>query len=157
MKSLIIYYSKTGNTKTVAELIKNQTNSDIEEITEKKSRTGILGYLKSGYEAMRKKTSEINNLTKDLKDYDLIYIGSPVWGWNLVPAIRSFLNDYKIDSKKLALFCTMGGSGNKKLFSQIKSLTTNCNFIGEVAIKEQELKDKDSLNKKILDWVKTVK
>ncbi len=53
-KTLIVYYSRDGNTKKVAEKLAEQMSCDIIQITEAKSRKGILGFLKAGMESFPK-------------------------------------------------------------------------------------------------------
>ncbi len=88
MKTLVVYYSRTGTTKKAAEIAAKELNADMEEIVDEIKRKGILGYIKSGSHALRKKLTKIEKLEKDAKDYDLIIIGSPVWANNMPPAIR---------------------------------------------------------------------
>ena len=59
MKILIAYYSRTGSTKIVAEKLMAMTGADIEEIKDKTDRSGIIGYMRSGREAMKKILPEL--------------------------------------------------------------------------------------------------
>lgn len=59
MKILITYYSRTGNTKNIAEKIKKTLNCDIEEIKEKVNRLGIWGYIQSGRESCDRRNSNL--------------------------------------------------------------------------------------------------
>ncbi|MCX6795968.1 MAG: NAD(P)H-dependent oxidoreductase [Candidatus Falkowbacteria bacterium] len=127
MKTLIVYYSRTGTTKKVAEALKarfaNLTICDIEEIISIKNRQGLIGYLLSGYEAMREVPAQIKPLTKNPADYDLIIIGTPVWGYNISSPIRAFLNKNKDQLKKVAFFATCGGSGQERTFQRMADVS----------------------------------
>ena len=96
MKILVIHYSKTGNTKYVAQKIAEQLNAELSEITDKKNRKGKLNFLKSGYESIREKLTEIE-VSKKIDNYNFVIIGSPVWAGKIPPAIRTFLvkNDFR--------------------------------------------------------------
>jgi flavodoxin len=133
MKNLVLFYSRTGNTKFVAELIAKQLNADTEELVDKTDRKGAMGWIKSGRDAMRKKSTEIMPLKKDIKRYDLIIIGQPVWGWTMVPAIRALCQKHEFLGKKVALFCTMDGSGDKKCFEDTIALMPKAKIVATQA------------------------
>ena len=111
MKTLVVYYSRTGNTKMIAETISESLDCDIEEIVDKEKRGGILGYLKSGYEASRNKLSIIEDPKHDLSKYDLLIVGTPVWAGKMSVPIRTYLHQNMEKIPLLACFCTAGGSG----------------------------------------------
>ena len=73
-KILVVYYSRTGNTRRVAEAISKEIGCDIEEIFDKKNRKGIIGYIRSGKDAVRKNITEIHDLTTETNHYDLILV-----------------------------------------------------------------------------------
>ena len=84
MKALVVYYSKSGNTKAVAELIAGAASADLESLVEVGvSRKGLLGYLSAGRGGMFKKKSKIQAPSKAPNDYDIVFVGTPIWGWNL--------------------------------------------------------------------------
>lgn len=127
MKSLIVYYSRTGKTKKVAEFIKEELNGEIEEITSLKNRNGILGILLSIYESLFKKLTPIKEIEKDLKNYDLIVIGTPIWAGNFSSPVRTFIVKYKdiLKTKDVILFCTYGlemKGDIKDLFRLVKDI-----------------------------------
>ncbi|MEM4267500.1 MAG: flavodoxin [Candidatus Woesearchaeota archaeon] len=135
MQTLVIYYSRTGNTRLVAEMIAKELNADIEEIVDKTSREGVLGYLRAGRDAIRKKMTRIESIKKKPEKYDTIIIGQPVWGWTMVPALRTFLSKYDIGRKRVALFCTMGSSGDKKCFAETEKMIPNAEIIAKIGIR----------------------
>ena len=120
MKTLVVFYSRTGNTKKVAEEIAKILNADIEEIIDKKDRKGIVGWLKSGRDATFKKSAEIE-FVKNPIDYDLVIIGTPIWAFTMTPAIRTYLSENKF--KKVAFFSTSGGSEGKKIFNEMEKIS----------------------------------
>ena len=126
MKTLIIYYSRTGTTKKVGDLIASKLDADIEEILDVKSRKGALGYMRSGKEAMKRMLGDIQEIKKDVKDYDLIIIGTPIWSWNMASPVRAYLEKIKEDVPQVAFFCTMGGSGDDKAFKEMEDI---CNTV----------------------------
>lgn len=123
MKILTVFYSRTGTTKSVAELISNGLKSDKEEIIDMADRSGVMGWLKGGRDAKQKKLTKIKPIQKDPSKYDLIVIGTPIWAWDLVPAVRTYLTDNKSKIKKIAVFCTEGSSGHETAFKTVEEIT----------------------------------
>lgn len=134
---LVVYYSRTGATKKIAEHIAKELNADIEEIIDQKNRKGILGYLRSGYEASRRKTTEIKDIRSKIPNYDIVIISTPVWSWNMSSPVRTVLMRYKF--KRVALSCTMGGAGDKKAFAEMRILLLGAEVIAEASIQTKEV------------------
>ena len=110
MKSLVVFYSRTGKTKEAGKAISLNLKSDIDEIIDDKSRKGIFGWLGGGRDALREKLTKIR-YKKNPIDYDLVVIGTPVWAGRMTPAIRTYLSKNKF--KSIAFFCTCGGNKGK--------------------------------------------
>lgn len=121
-KTLVVYYSLTNHTQKIAQLIAQGVGADIERILDVQSREGVLGYLRSGRESMLQRTSQIQPVKEDPSDYGLTIIGAPVWSWNLSPPMRSYAIAQKSKFKRVAFFCTEGGSGGARLFRQLQTL-----------------------------------
>ncbi len=155
IKVLVVYYSRTGITKKVAEVISEKLNGRIEEIKDKKNREGIINYMLSGYEAVKGKAPEIREMTENPGDFDLIVIGTPVWAANMASPVRTYINKQKKYIKDYALFCTYKGSGANKAFEKIK------NELGKEPIATMDIIDKeinnDSYLNKITEFIKKVK
>ncbi|WP_430650081.1 flavodoxin family protein, partial [Bradyrhizobium liaoningense] len=73
---LVVYYSRTGTTRKVAQSLSAALSCDSEEITEAGSRKGIFGYLRSAVEARRQIPSRIAATVRDPSLYDLVVIGT---------------------------------------------------------------------------------
>ena len=79
MKSLVIYYSRTGNTKFVAEEITAELGAYIEEIVDLKSREGRPGWLSATRDGTGNRQTNIAETKRYPTNYDLIVVGTPVW------------------------------------------------------------------------------
>ena len=122
MKYLIVYYSRTGNSANIAKKLSAELDSSIEKLEDNRNRSGFGGYMISGWEALRKKTPEINATTTDPAKFDMVIIGTPVWAANMSSPVRTYINKYNKYIENYALFCTYKGSGAEKTFSKIKKL-----------------------------------
>ena len=96
--------------------------ADVEELVDNTSRKGIIGWLKGGRDAVKKFMTVISPAQKDPAQYDLVVVGSPVWAGTMAPALRTYLTQQKAKVKKSACFCTMGGSGDQGLFTQVEDI-----------------------------------
>ncbi len=131
-KILIVYYSLSGNTHLIAEAIKEQTGADIERIKPIKDldSESRFRFFWGGMHAKMKQKPKLEALKYDPKDYDLIFLGTPVWAWTLTPSIRSYLAMNDLSDKNLAIWNCAGGNGNKALQRLKKELQEN-NIVGE--------------------------
>lgn len=123
MKILVVYYSRTGLTKKIATLISTKLRADLDEIIDKKDRSGPKGYMVAGKDAMQEELTSIT-YTHDPKEYDFIIIGGPVWAWNVSPAIRTYLdkNADALKIKKIAFFATQSSDGAEKKFKSMETV-----------------------------------
>lgn len=116
---LIIYFSRTGYTRRIAEALAESCHADLEAIEERRGRRGLLGFLKSGMEAFRKTPVEIAPARHDPANYDLLVIGTPVWAGHLSSPVLSYLAEHKSAVKRYAAFCTEGSESGEKVLAQI--------------------------------------
>ncbi len=145
MGVLVAYYSRTGNTRRVAEAIAKSLEAEIEEIRDRENRLGVIGFLRSGYEALRKKPAAIQPLKKNPEKYDVVVVGSPVWAGSLSSPVRAYLimNGHRI--KKAALFATYGISEGR-IFRQMEELLPK-KPIAKISIRESEIRSGEYLRK----------
>jgi len=153
MKALVIYYSRSGKTKDVAERIARAASADIEEIVEVEKHPG---YARSAIAAILKRKPALKPFGRSLDDYDLVFVGTPVWRMNAVPAIQSFLATQAWRSKQVALFCTMGGMGDRKTFRTMRELMPGARVPGEIAFDTAGLKNPEEIEARVNVWVAEV-
>ncbi len=135
IKAAVVYFSATGNTKVVAELIANETKADIYEIVPTQEYTDEdLNYNDDSCRANLEMNDEsarpaIKNDLSGITKYDVIYLGYPIW-WGTCPRIiQTFLESYDISGAKIYTFCTSGSSGIEKSISDLKTLYPNVNIV----------------------------
>ena len=114
MKSLVVYYSRTGTTKTVGKAIAKELKADSDEIIDLKKRLGPINWFIAAYDATRRKLTKIK-VKKKPESYDMIIIGTPNWNKNMAPAVRTYLTNHKLGGKKVGFFCTSDNKNTKKL------------------------------------------
>lgn len=122
-RTLVVYFSRTGTTRRVADEIALALDADVDVIVERRSRKGIMGYMRSAYEATRKQTVDIAHAARLPANYDLVIIGTPTWNAAVSSPVRSYLERYASSMHDVALFCTCGGRGGERVIDQMTELT----------------------------------
>ena len=150
-KVAIVYFSASGTTKGVAEVLGRVTGGELIEIVPKekytsadldwndsKSRTSIECNDKNS-------RPEIAN-TMDISNYDVIYLGYPIW-WGDVPhIILTFMDTYQLDGKTVIPFCTSGGTGISGSISTLKNYNKNVHWIDGKRLTSNENEIKNWVN-----------
>jgi flavodoxin len=124
-KILIAYYSRTNNTRQIAENIKSLVGGDLVRIETQKEYPS--DYHTTTEVAKKEKEANERPALKakidDMAQYDIIFIGFPIW-WSDTPmAIATFLESYDLKGKTVIPFCSHGGGGVGEAFNRVKSLT----------------------------------
>ena len=123
MKSLVVYYSMSGNCKMVAEKIKEMAGADVLRIEPEKAfpDSGFKKFFWGGKSAVMGDTPVLKEYSFDATLYDTVVIGFPVWASRMAPPLKTFVADNleALKGKKVASFACQGGSGAEKAFSQL--------------------------------------
>ena len=157
LKILIVYYSLTGNTKFIAEAIAESINSDILEVKPVKELNAEGGskYFWGGYQATMKKKPKLKPFDIDPLEYDLIFIGTPVWAWTYSTPIRSFLSKYDLTGKRVALWTCSAGDGVKAM-NRLREALKDANILGEISFQEPKQHDPESSRERASVWAKKI-
>jgi flavodoxin len=110
MKTLIIYYSRTGRTKRLAEDVQARLGCGIERIQTMKDFSGFMGFFRIAREPKKEHPFEIQTFRIDPDQYDLVVVGTPVWGKDVSIPVRDLLRRYKGHLKAVAFIATHGSS-----------------------------------------------
>jgi len=119
-KTVILYYSRTGDTRVVAGAIRDALDGDLQEIKDLKDRSGLKGFWQGMKDVTDKVKAEIKPETLDLDAYDLIVICSPVWGMQFTPAITTFMSTMDFKNKKVILAAVARMNMNQEKRDEIK-------------------------------------
>lgn len=143
MCKLVVYFSYTNNTRKIANRIKEKLNCDILEIKT------VIPYSEDYQSVVDDEHNseasnylpEIQDIGIDLSKYDEIILGTPVWWYRPVPAIRTFLTQNDLSGKIIRPFATNAGWLGRT-FKEIKSLCPNSKVENEINIVFQSYSDK---------------
>ena len=125
VKSLVVYYSRTGTTRIAADTAAEILSADIEKIAEPNARVGVWGFVKSVYDAIKKTCPDIAPAKKKPEAYDLVVFCTPIWAGKMSCPARAYLSRYGKDCKRTAYIITRGSRGAKfeQAFDEMDSLT----------------------------------
>jgi len=145
MKSLVVYYSLTGKTKLAAGAIAEALNATLVEIQEKRPIPFPFVYLSGGFAAFTNRGRKINPIDVDLKQYERIFLGSPIWASRPTPAINSFIYQSNFEGQTVIPFFTMGGDDSKKALGNItaKIERRQGKVVGSFAITSYKVSDEE--------------
>lgn len=121
-KILVVYYSRTGHARRIAQDLAARCGADLEGIHDRTKRAGVFGFMRSAVEAFREKPAPIAPATSDVGSYDLVVLGTPVWASHVSSPMRSFVQAHAAQFKRIAVFCTQGGNGGPKVLAEIAAL-----------------------------------
>jgi len=130
-KVLIVYLSRTKNTKALAEIIRKEIGADLvalelespypedyKTIVEQVAEENETGYL-----------PPLKTTVDNIGEYDVVFIGFPTWGMQLPPPMKSFLNQYDLSGKTIVPFNTNAGYGIGSSFETVKQLCPNSKIL----------------------------
>lgn len=127
-KILVAYFSCTGTTEKVATVIAKETGGKLYRITPAKAYTSAdLDWNNKSSRSSLEMADEklrpaLGGATLDLKDYDVVFLGYPIW-WDLCPRpVNTFLEKYDFSGKTVIPFATSGGSSVTGSVKQFKRL-----------------------------------
>lgn len=126
-KSLVVYFSWSGNTENVAKSIQSQTDSDIFEIVPATPYSDDYDTVVDLAQEEQRNNARpaISGNIENIEQYDVVYVGFPNWWGDMPMILYTFFDTYDLSGKTVALFCTSGGSGLSGTVNEVKSLEPN--------------------------------
>jgi len=110
MKSVIVYYSYTGRTETVAKTLASEIGADVVKIEDVEKPSKLKAYFLGAFAAHKGKAWPVKSLPS-VSGYDRVFVGAPVWWMRPAPEINGFIQGTDFTGKTVVPFVTMGGSG----------------------------------------------
>ena len=122
MKTLVVYYSRTGTTRKVAGTLAERLGADLEELMDTKSRKGVIGWLRAARDGTKKALVPIGPVTYDPGQYDVVLVGTPIWGGQICAAVRTYLTENGARVGKVGFFMTHGFPHPAPVFPEMQQL-----------------------------------
>ena len=141
-KVLVLYYSQTSNTKTVAQELATKLDADIEEIA---LATPYEGDFQATIARVQQERAqgikpELKPLKADLSQYDTIFLGYPVWFGTMAPPMISFVESINLSGKKIVPFCTFGSGGLDSSVRDLKEKQPNAEILPGYGVRAARIK-----------------
>ncbi len=157
MKKLVVYYSLDGNTRFIAGAIAEASGADMLEL-KLRNQPELKGFMKffwGGRQVFTKQRPQLLAFEKDPQDYDVIFIGTPVWAFTYAPALASFFEQVNLRGKKIALFCCSGG-GKGRILENMKDSLSGNEFVGEIHFVEPLRRDSKHCEEAARQWAEKI-
>ena len=123
---LVLCYSMTGNSLAIArelsDALQGALRCDLEELLERRRRRGLRGALRALLDTFLHRHPAVLETLHRPSQYDLLILGGPVWGGRLAAPLRTFAHHHGREARRVAFFCTQGGSGSDKAFADLGRL-----------------------------------
>lgn len=120
MNTIVLYYSKSENTKIVAETLSRELNTDILRINEVKEKNSFVNKISSSFNALMENKTDIKPRNVDLTEYDSVYIGTPTWAGKPTPAIITLIDRLDLRGKDIFLFTTMSSDNGRSAIERME-------------------------------------
>lgn len=141
-KVLVVYYSRSGNTREVASQIHQALGGDIVEIQTvspypadyKETTTQAKQELESGFKP------PITTKIADIASYDVVFVGSPNWWGTIATPVMTFLTEHDLSGKTIAPFITHEGSALGRSAADIGKLCPKANILEGLAVRGKSAK-----------------
>lgn len=167
-KALVVYFSRAGenynvgtvskgSTEIVAEMIAKEIGADLFKIEPVNSYP--VNYDETVRIARDEKRNnsrpKIKNKVKNLKDYDVIFVGYPIWHGDLPMTVYTFFDENNLSGKKIILFSTNEGSGLADTVDTIEKYTKGNVVKNAFSIRGKRVQDsKDKVEAEVKKWIK---
>ena len=153
---LVAYFSATGTTKGIAQEVASALNADLYEIVPQEPYTDKdLNYNDDN----SRSTIEMNNPSarpaisgsvENIKQYDIVFLGYPIWWGDAPRIISTFVENYDFSGKTIVPFCTSGGSGIGSSGSNLEKLTSSATWLSGKRF------SRNSSHAEIVDWLNSL-
>ncbi|MCC8082469.1 MAG: flavodoxin [Lachnospiraceae bacterium] len=139
MKTLIAYFSLSGNTRSAAERMQALTGGDLFEIKTKKNYGSYARAIAiGGKEIATREMPVVTTRVDDFASYDCILLGFPVWYGTCPRLIRTFVSGYDFTGKDVYVFCTSGSTGPEKSGKAVKEICSGASVHTAIRISDQD-------------------
>lgn len=154
-KVLVVYFSHTGNTRTIAGYVHDTVKSDLVEIQTADSYTDdydtLLAQIRE--EVASEYCPSLTTKINDISSYDVVFVGYPIWVETAAPPIRSFLTTHDLAGKTVVPFCTSGTSSAEASYQLVRSLCPKSIVLEGIQIRRGTY---DTAYERVIAWLQKI-
>lgn len=157
MKILVVFYSLSGNTRLIADKIAEKINATKLEIKPKKEiENKATKFMWGGMQVTMNKKPELLPFSVNPLDFDLIFIGTPIWAWRQSAPISSFISQVNLQGKKVAIWMCGAGVCSEKTMNRFKKALQGIDIIDSIGFQEPLSNKTEEQVKIAQDWAEKV-
>jgi hypothetical protein len=138
MKCLVLYYSRTGHTRHLANDLGDALGADIEEIRCDLYQRRFVGAFRAVHDAVRGRSPAIAPLRRNPAEYDMLIVAGPVWASRPAAPVRALLETYAPKARRIAFALTLIGSGGETAIRRMARIA-NLHPIAALIVTQAEL------------------
>lgn len=154
-KVLIVYFSHTGNTRTIAGYIHDIIESDMVELETEDTYTDdydmLLAQIRQ--EVADEYCPPLATRIENISSYDIIFVGYPIWVETAAPPVRSFLTSYDLSDKTIVPFCTSGTSSAETSYHLVHSLCPHSTVLEGIQIRRGTY---NTARERVAGWLRKI-
>lgn len=154
-KSLVLFYSWSGNTRRIARIIAEKTGADLRELRPEadypQNYDEVLSQAKE--QIQRKQYPLLRPMDMDWSAYEAVYLGTPNWWSTTAPPVTAFLREMMPTDKTIIPFCTHGGGGEGEIAQVVRSHCIGCDVFPLLSIQEDGGAQAETL---VAQWLKRI-
>lgn len=139
MQTVIVVYSRTGNTLKVAKALAGTLGAEIAEIRCQRNYNGAIGFLRGVLNSVMRRKPPIDVAQISAQPHDLMVVAGPIWAGRAAPPLTAFLAGRPKLPGRVALLLTHGGSNPAKAFAEVETLV-GAPLAARLALKEADIK-----------------
>lgn len=145
MKAIVVYYSLEGNTKYVADHIKDNLGADTLRLEPVKEypKGNASKYFWGGKSVVFGETPKLSAYEFSAAEYDVVIIGTPVWAGSFTPPIKTFLKENALLKNKVAFYACNSGGEADKCFDKLKKELSGCEVVATLSLADPDKNKKD--------------
>ncbi len=139
MQTLVVYYSLTGTTRSVATVLAKELGASLEELHCARYQMNPLGFIKAGFDSWANRLPHTGPLMHTPSVYDLVVVGAPMWAFRAATPVRAYLRQEAARFRQIAFFLTLAGAPPEKAFAEMEALAQQAP-LATLALSEGDLK-----------------
>ncbi|KEZ76148.1 flavodoxin family protein [Salinisphaera hydrothermalis] len=139
MNTLIVYYSLTGTTQTVATALGRKLEADVEALHCDRYTPDWRGMLRAGYDSWRHHLPALARVRHDPSNYALVIVGGPIWTFHPCTPVRAYLQQERTRLPQAAFFLTHGGSAGERCLREMETLSRHAP-VATMVLREADVK-----------------
>lgn len=157
MKTLIAYYSQSGQTKRMAEMLAEKLGADLYEIVPDRTYNGDMWKAWDEAQAERRKNKypALKGTLPDISVYDTILIGTGIWGYTMANPVTSFIRQMDFTGKKMSAFWTFYDHG-EKVDDDMRDTLKDADYVKGLPLPRSLTSSKERTSNAMDRWIRTL-